>query len=48
MCENKDFCTVKILQYNQHQKCDKVPFIIYPDLQCLIEKTEGCKNNPEN
>ena len=55
MCENKDFCTVimpsedtKILQFNQYQTCDKAPFIIYPDLQCLIEKTEGYKNNPEN
>ena len=38
----------KILGFNQYQKSDKAPFIIYPDLQCLIEKTDGCKNNPEN
>ena len=25
-----------------------LPFIIYADLECLIEKIDGCKNNPEN
>ena len=25
-----------------------MPFIIYPDLECLIEKIDGCKKNPEN
>ena len=25
-----------------------MPFIIYPDLECLIEKIYGCKKNPEN
>ena len=24
------------------------PFYIYADLECLIEKTHGCKNNPES
>ena len=38
----------KILEFNQSQKSDKAPFIIYADLQCLIEKNDGCKNNPEN
>ena len=54
-CENKDFCNVhmpsddtKILEFNQYQKSDKVPFIIYADLECIIKKTDGCKNNPEN
>ena len=28
----------KILEFNQSQKSDKAPFIIYADLQCLIEK----------
>ena len=48
--ENKDFCNVvmlsednKILQFNQYQKSDKAPFIIYGDLECLIERTDGCK-----
>ena len=26
----------------------KVPFIIYEDLECLIEKIYGCKNNLVN
>ena len=30
------------------KKCGKVPFIIYVDLECLIEKISGCKNNTEN
>ena len=29
-------------------KSDKAPFTIYAYLQCLIEKFDGCKNNPEN
>ena len=55
VCQNKDFCNVimpsedtKILEFNQHQKSDKAPFIIYADLECIIEKIDGCKNNPEN
>ena len=53
--ENKDFCNVnmlsedtKILKFNQHQKSDKEPFIIYVDLQCIKAKIDGYKNNPEN
>ena len=34
----------KILEFNQYQKSDKAPFIIYADLECLIEKIDGCKN----
>ena len=55
VCENKDFCSVtmpsedtKILEFNQYQKSDKAPFIIYAGLECIIEKIDGCKNNPEN
>ena len=39
VCENKDFCSVempsedtKILEFNQCNKSDKAPFIIYADL----------------
>ena len=53
--ENKDFCNVimvsehtKILEFNQYQKSDKAQFIIHADLECIIEKTDGCKNSPEN
>ena len=38
----------KILELNQYQKPDKAPFIIYANLECLIEKTDGCKNNAKN
>ena len=38
----------KILEFNQYQKSDKAPFIIYADLECITEKIDGCKNNPEN
>ena len=54
-CENKDFYNVitpfedtKILEFNQYQISDKAPFVIYAHVACLIEKTGGCKNNPEN
>ena len=33
----------KNLEIKQYQK-----FIIYADLECLIEKIDGCKNNSEN
>ena len=38
----------EILRFNQYQKSDKAPFIIYADFQCVIEKFDGCKNNSEN
>ena len=38
----------KILKFNQYQKFDKAIFLLYEDLECIIEKTDGCKNNPEN
>ena len=38
----------KILEFNQYQRSDKAPFIIYADLECIIEKIDGCKNNSEN
>ena len=38
----------KILEFNQYQKSDKAPFIIYADFECLIKKIDGCKSNPEN
>ena len=39
---------IEILEFNQYQKCDEAPFIIYADLECIIEKIDGCKNNPES
>ena len=30
----------KILEFNQHHKSDKPPFIIFADLECFIEQTD--------
>ena len=45
VCENKDFYHIvmpsgdtKILEFNRYQKSDEAPFVIYADLECLIEK----------
>ena len=35
----------KIIKYNQGEK--KSPFIIYADLECLLENISTCNNNPE-
>ena len=54
ICKDHDFCHVKmpnehnkILKYNQGEKSLKVPFVIYADLECLLEKINICQNNPE-
>ena len=38
----------KTLEFNHYQISDKAPYIIYAYLEYLIEKIEGCRNNPEN
>ena len=42
--ENKGFCNIitpsedtKVLEFNQYQKSDTAPFIIYADLECIIK-----------
>ena len=47
--ENKYFFNVimpsentKILEVNLYQKSDKIPLIIYADLECIIEKIPEC------
>ena len=42
------FEDTKILEFQQYQKSDKVSFIIYANVECIIGKIDGCKNNPEN
>ena len=37
----------KILKYNHREKSMRAPFIIYADLESLLEKMETCYNNPE-
>ena len=42
------FEDTEILEFNQYKKSDNAPFIIFADLECIIEKTDGCKSNSEN
>ena len=51
-CKDHDFCYVKmpnennkILKYSLGEKSLKHPFIIYGDLECLLEKIDACHNN---
>ena len=37
-----------ILEFNQYMKSDKILYIIYADIESLIEKIDGCANNQEN
>ena len=53
ICENHDYCHVEmptknnnIIKYNHGEKSMKLPFVIYADLQCLLEKMSTCINNP--
>ena len=52
ICENHDYCHVEMLTTDNIIKCNhgeksmKVPFIIYVDLECLLEKMSTCINNP--
>ena len=55
MCQNKDFCGIvvpsekdNILELNQYMESDKMPYIVYADIESLIKKIDGCVNNPEN
>ena len=52
--ENHDYCYVEMskndnknLKYNRGEKSMKVPFIIYADLESLLEKMSTCHNNPK-
>ena len=54
ICENHDYCHVEMptkvintIKYNQGEKSIKLPFVIYPDLECLLEKMSTCQNNPK-
>ena len=37
----------KISKYIYGEKLMKARFIIYADLECLLEKMHSCQNNPE-
>ena len=53
ICENNKYCHVEMptkdnntIKYNQGEKSIKLPFFIYADLECLLEKISTCQNNP--
>ena len=53
ICENHDYCHVEmptknnsIIKYNHGEKSMKLPFVIYADLECLLEKMSTCINIP--
>ena len=54
ICENRDYCRIEMptkdnnaIRYNQGEKSIKLPFVVYADLECLLEKMSTCYNNPE-
>ena len=54
ICENRDYCHVEMptkdndtIKYNQGEISIKLPFVVYADLECLLEKMITCYNNPE-
>ena len=38
--------TNNIIKYNHREKSMKLPFVIYADLERLLEKMSTCINNP--
>ena len=53
ICENHDYCNVEmptkdnnLIKYNQGEKSKKLPFVVYADLECLLENMNTCQNNP--
>ena len=55
ICKNKDFCRIvipseknNVLEINQYMKSDKMPCIIYADIESLIKKIDGWANIPQN
>ena len=53
--KSKVFCGIvmpsekdNISEYNQCMKSDKMPYIIYADIEFLMKEIYDCANNPEN
>ena len=52
-CENNKYCHVETptkdnntIKYNQVEKSIKLLFVVYADLEFLLEKMSACQNNP--
>ena len=50
ICENHDYCNAEmptksnnIIKYNQGEKSIKLLFVIYADLECLLQKMSTCQ-----
>ena len=41
------FIKIKILEFNQYMKWDKMSYNTYADMEPLIKKIDGCANNPK-
>ena len=55
LCKNKDFYENampseknNVSEFNQYMKSEKIPYIIYADIESLIKIIGGCANDPEN
>ena len=53
-CENRDYCRAEMptndnnkIKYNQGEKSINLPFIVYANLECLLEEMSTCYNNRE-
>ena len=53
VCKDQDYCYVEmpdkgndILKYNSGEKHMKVSFIMYVELECLLENISTCHENP--
>ena len=53
ICEDHDYCHVEMptkdnntIKYNQGEKSIKLPFVVYANLECFLEKIITCQNNP--
>ena len=53
VCKDHDYCYVEmpdkdnnLLKYNSGEKHMRVPFIMYVDLECLLENISTCHNDP--
>ena len=53
ICENHEYCKLEmprkgsVLNYTSGEKFIVTPFVIYADLEFILEKISGCENEPE-
>ena len=53
ICENHEYCELEmpkkgsVLNYIPGEKSVMAPFVIYADLESILEKMSGCENDPE-